>query len=216
MTSSSRIVSMPNELTMEKEIRLCADGKYRWVYELHLLKNPTMFLNLLKAMAISVVVIFLVLVLVNAFRGDLDGQQLLVILQESALGMAIFLVLDVLTMLVAAVIYHGKYVVLFEMDDKTVNHIQMPRQVEKNQVVGMINVLVGAVTLNPTEVGVGLMAGSSIASASEFAKVRRVKAFRKRNLIQVNQRLFRNQVYVPDEDFDFVYEYIVSHCPNLK
>ncbi|MBP5572814.1 MAG: hypothetical protein J6X40_01440 [Bacteroidales bacterium] len=201
---------------MEKEIRLCADGKYRWVYELHVLKNPTMFLNLLKAMAFAMVVIFLLLVLVDAFRGELDGQRFLDTLKFSCLGMVVFLVLDVLTMLVAAVIYHGKYVVLFEMDDKMVNHIQMPRQVEKNQVVGMINVLVGAVTLNPTEVGVGLMAGSSIASATEYAKVRRVKAFRRRNLIQVNQRLFRNQIYVPDEDFDFVYDYIVSHCPNLK
>lgn len=207
---------MENETYQGKEVKLCADGKYRWVYEMPLLKNPTIFLSLLKAMVVAVVIILLFLVVVSAFRGDLDGERFLSYLKITGLGMAVFLGLAVVTMLVLAILYHGKYVVLFVMDDKQVDHIQMPRQVEKNQVVGMINVLVGAVAMNPTEVGIGLLSGSNIGDTSYFKKVRRVKSYRRSNLIQVNQRLLRNQVYVPDEDFDFVYEYIKSHCPNLK
>ena len=173
-----------------------------------------MFLSLLKAMLIAVVFILVLLVLVNAFRGDLDGQRLLYILKLSGIGMGALVVLDVLTILVLALLYHGKYVVLFEMDEKEVHHIQMPRQVTKNQVVGMIVALMGAASENPTMVGAGMSSASSIGSISVFTKVRRVKAFRKRNLIQVNQRLLRNQVYVPEEDFDFVYNYIKSHCVN--
>ena len=37
-----------------KEVRLCSDGKYRWVYEMNMLKNPTIFFTVLKVMMISI------------------------------------------------------------------------------------------------------------------------------------------------------------------
>lgn len=199
-----------------KEVRLCADGKYRWVYEVRFLRNPSIFLSLLKAMFMSVVIIFVMMVLVSAFRGDLDLKQFLFWLEASGVMMVVFFGLAVLTMLVMAVIFHGKYVVLFVMDDKQVQHIQMARQVKKNQVVGMIVALMGAASENPTMVGAGMLSASSNGGTSEFAEVRRVKAFRRLNLIKVRQRIVRNQIYVPDEDFDFVYNYIKSHSPKVK
>ena len=51
---------------------------------------------------------------------------------------------------------------------------------------------------------------------SEFRVVRKVKAVRWMHLIMVNEFLSRNQVYVEDEDFDFVYDYISKHCPKAK
>lgn len=36
------------------------------------------------------------------------------------------------------------------------------------------------------------------------------------NLIKVNQLLDRNQVYVPDEDYDFVLSFLRDHCPGAK
>ena len=53
-------------------------------------------------------------------------------------------------------------------------------------------------------------------STSEFVHVRRVKARRRFNLIKVNQLFDKNQVYVADEDFDFVYNFIKSRCINAK
>ena len=92
----------------------------------------------------------------------------------------------------------------------------MPRQVKKAEVIGFITVLVGAMAKNPTTMGAGLLAASKSRSSSEFANVRRVKAYRKRNLIKVNQLFNKNQVYVADEDFDFVYNFIKSRCPKAK
>ena len=51
---------------------------------------------------------------------------------------------------------------------------------------------------------------------SEFDKVRKVKSYPRRGLIKVNERFSHNQVYVFSEDFDFVNDYIISHCKNLK
>ena len=64
--------------------------------------------------------------------------------------------------------------------------------------------------------GAGMLAASKNASVSEFAKVRKVKPRRWLGVIKVNQLLERNQVYVRKEDFDFVYDFIKSHCPNAK
>jgi hypothetical protein len=43
-----------------------------------------------------------------------------------------------------------------------------------------------------------------------------VKAIRRMNTIKVNERFQKNRVYVSDEDFDFVYDYITSRCTNAK
>ena len=57
-----------------KEVRLCADGKYRWVYEMHLLKNPTIFLTTLKVMLISIGIVGLFMLAITAFEGDLTME----------------------------------------------------------------------------------------------------------------------------------------------
>ena len=64
-------------------------------------------------------------------------------------------------------------------------------------------------------VGVGLNAQRT-EMYTEFAKVRKVKAYPRRHLIKVNERLEHNQVFAAKEDFAFVKDYIVSHCPNIK
>lgn len=207
--------NLENKTYQGKEVRLCNDGKYRWVYEMNLLKNPTIFLTVLKVMLISVGIVGLFMLLIAAFQGDLDVEWLWFWLKLMGIMIGVFLGLTIISILIVAAIL-GKYVVLFEMDDKEVVHIQMPRQVKKAEVVGLITALVGLAAKNPTTVGAGLLSASRSTSTSVFANVRSVKARRRRNLIKVNQLLFKNQVYVPDEDYDFVYDYIKSRCPKAK
>ena len=202
-----------NKSYQGKEVRLCSDGKYRWAYEMNLLKNPTIFFTVLKVMMISVGIVWLFGLVIGL--GDMSLDYFLFWTKLTGIMIGIFFVLTILGVLITAAIL-GKYVVLFEMDEKEVVHIQMPRQVKKAEVIGFITVLVGAMAKNPTTMGAGLLAASKSRSSSEFANVRRVKAYRKRNLIKVNQLFNKNQVYVADEDFDFVYNYIKSRCINAK
>ena len=196
-----------------KEVRLCNDGKYRWAYEMNLLKNPTIFFTVLKVMMISIGIVWLFGLVIGL--GDMKLDYFLFWTKLSGIMLGVFVVLTIIGVLITAAIL-GKYVVLFEMDEMGVTHIQMPRQVKKAEVIGLITALVGAMAKSPTTMGAGLLAASKTKSTSVFANVRRVKARRRLNLIKVNQLLDKNQVYVPDEDFDFVYDFIKSRCTKAK
>ena len=102
------------------------------------------------------------------------------------------------------------------MDEERIKHIQLPRQVRKAQVVGVIAAMAGIAAKNPAAIGAGTLAAGKSSSTSEYRKVRRVVPRRALHLIKVNQLFERNQIYVQKEDFDFVYEYIKSRCPQKK
>ena len=193
-----------------KEIRLCTDGKYRWVYELNMLTNPTIFWTVLKILGGIWVVLYVFMLSLGDFSSFWDAFRIF------AYIMAGIVALSLMGYLVVVAMYRGKYVVLFEMDEKEVSHIQMPRQYQKAQVLGAITALAGMASGKPSTAGAGILAATRNSSTSVFANVRKVKARRKLHLIKVNQLLNKNQVYVPDEDFDFVYDFIKSRCPNAK
>lgn len=205
--------AVANKTYQGKEVRLCNDGKYRWVYEMNMLKNPTIFITVLKVMMISVGIVWLFGLVIGL--GNMSLDYFLFWTKLSGIMLGIFVVLTIIGVLITAAIL-GKYVVLFEMDEKQVTHIQMPRQVKKAEVIGLITVLVGMAAKSPTAMGAGMLAAAKTKSTSEFVKVRRVKGRRRLNLIKVNQLFNKNQVYVADEDFDFVYDYIKSRCINAK
>ena len=117
--------------------------------------------------------------------------------------------------LIYAAIMGGKYSVLFEMDEEGVNHKQVSWQANRAKQVSALTVLAGLAAGNATTAGVGMNAARS-EMYSGWAGVHRVKCYPRRGLIKVNGILRRNQVYAAPEDFGFVREYILSHCPNLK
>lgn len=190
------------------DVRLCADGKYRWVYEMGMFTNPTIFWTVLKVLGGVWIAIWIVEVLVRGFEDFLPS------LKVFAIVMAVIVVISFLGYLVVAIMYGGKYVVLFEMDEKEVSHIQMPRQYKKAQVMGWITAMAGLSSGSLSTAGAGMLAASKSSSTSVLANVCKVKAYRRRHLIKVNQLLNKNQVYALDEDFDFVYNFLKSYCPN--
>lgn len=208
--------TVENKTYKGEEVRLCNDGKYRWVYEVRILRNPALFLTVMKVMLISVAIVWVFGMAVALFQGDMDLSYFLFWLKLMGIMMGVFFVLAVISQLILAAVFKGKYVVLYEMDEKQVNCIQMPKSVKKAEAIGLITVLVGLAAKNPTTIGAGMLSASRSTSTSVFSNVRRVKARRRMNLIKVNQLLFKNQVYVPDEDYDFVYNHIKSHCPKAK
>ena len=198
-----------------KEVKLCEDGKYHWVYEMNMITNPTIFLTVLKVFFWIIVCMWAVFgFFIYVIHGDWDG--LLGMTKAMLIVLGIMTVLTMLGVLLLAAIYGGKYVVLFEMDENGVKHTQLPRQVKKAEALGLITALVAIAAKRPAAAGAGLLSTAKTSSTSEFKRVKRVKAYRRLHLIKVNQPLNMNQVYVPDEDFDFVLDYIKSRCTNAK
>ena len=112
-----------------------------------------------------------------------------------------------------ALLNGGKYDVEFTMDDKGVHHSHL---LQRGQNLTKTEMLVGAILQKPTLFGSGLLASRHTSSYSEFRTIRRIVAQRQRQTIHLRSFLKRNQVYANDEQFDFVLDYLMRHCPKAK
>ncbi|MBR4226701.1 MAG: hypothetical protein IKR86_08065 [Candidatus Methanomethylophilaceae archaeon] len=193
-------------------VTLCLDGKYRWVYEMSLLRNATIPLLLLKVLFITFAIVEAIMLSIGLFSGDDVVEMLVVSLQMGGIALLILLPLGALAYVLYAWHIGWYYCVLFEMDDEGVLHAQQENQVKKAGLLADIAVLAGLAAGNPTAAGAGLLARTNSSMYTEFADVRRLGSARGRNVIYVNN----NQVYVSNEDFDFVWSYIKDRCPGAK
>ena len=200
-----------------ENIFLCPDGKYRWYYAFQMLRNPTILFTVWKVLGLSFGVVYLMTFLLSLGDVRYFGWGSIWSLTKGFLLLAlVFLVLGALAYLILAWLYGWQYIVLFEMDEKEVVHIQMPKQFKKAEAIGWLTAVVGVLSGKPAMAGLGIQTAVKSSTTSEFANVRRLKALRRRHTIKVNQLLNRNQVYAEEADFDFVWRYIVDHCPQAK
>ncbi len=198
---------------VSQNIVLCADGKYRWTYEMSLYRNPAIFLLVWKIFFFIFSAIFACILIADVINwGTKNIIGFLKFFFYFLIGMTVVIGLGYL---IYAVIMGGKYSMLFEMDEDGINHKQMPNQAKKAKAVSSLTVLAGLFSGKVTTVGVGINAARS-EMYSDFSKVQKVIADPDTNLIKVNELLSHNQIYTETEDFDFVLKYITSHCPNLK
>lgn len=197
-----------------KNITLCKDGQYRWVYELNMYTTTAIIKEVYRALLIGLAVVGLVTFFASIGNGFAKALEA----AGYALGItgAILFVLGIIGYLIVAFMYNGKYCVLFAMDEDGILHAQQNKQVKKAQLIGAITALAGAASGKPGAVGTGILAGTRTSMSSSFNSVKVIEAEPGSNLIRLNGVLERNQVYVEDEDFGFVLNFIVSHCPNAE
>jgi len=196
------------------EISLCPDGKYRWYYGFHMLKNPVVLFTIWKVMLIAGLVPAMVVLLSELSDGFLQAVKQFFVVYGITFG--VVFVLSCIGYFILAAAYGFKYIVLFEMDDEGVTHIQQDRQFKKAQAIGWLTVLAGAAKGSPGAMGTGILAGSKKTMTSEFKNVSTVVGLKRRNTIKVNQLFAKNQVYVKPEDYNFVWTYITSRCKKAK
>lgn len=214
MRLNGRIV-MADNTYKSKNITMCYDGKYRWVYELDMYKSPVIIKEVWRAMLVAGVIVLAILFAINIMDGDLM-ETLQFVAQAAAILFGIFLVLSIIGYLVFAYIIGGKYCVVFEMDEEGINHKQHDKHVKKSELAGAITVLAGLAGGNLSTVGTGILAASRTSMLTYFDDVKELEILPKEHLICLNETLSRNQVYAEDEDFAFVANYIKSHCRNAK
>ena len=197
-------------------ITLCSDGKYRWVYKMSIIKNPTIFILVWKIFFFIILGIFSITMISDWINwDDFFPDRLLTNLKVFGIILAVMTAIIFISILIYAAYMGGKYVVVFEMDESGVNHKQIDWQAKKAAKLSALTFASGAAAGNITTMGVGL---NSVRSEmySDFSKVRKVKAIPRRNVIKVNEKFGHNQVYAAAEDFEFVKGFILSHCTNLK
>ena len=201
---------------VNEHVRLYPDGKYRWVYEVNMLTNYSILFDVWKVLGISMGILVLLFVVIAVFDGDWDVDMLIGMASTLGIVALVMLVLGLIGYFVYAAISGWKYAVLFIMDEKEVVHQQMPNTVKKGQLIGALTILAGLASGRPGVVGTGVLAQSRLSMSSTLAHVERLISCRKMNLIKVNERFEKNRVYVNTEDFDFVYDYLLTPCTHLK
>lgn len=201
---------------MSGNIRKCEDGSYRWVYELNMLKNPTILFTVWKVLLIAFGAVWVFTLLVSAGDRDFLWKGFWEITRTFAILTGVILAVGGVAYLIVAAVYGGKYCVLFRMDEEGIQHTQLDRQVKKAEAMSLLTVLAGAMANRPGVVGAGLLSSARTSMNSEFSKVRKVKACPRRGVIYVNMLPEHNQIYTEKEDFEFVLSYITERTANAK
>lgn len=200
------------ELTEKKSNITVQGADLQWMYEFSFWRNPAILITLIKVLLISVLILVFFMFIITL--GDGLVEALSVAGTILGYGVPVMVVLLGVSYVLVGLLYGGKYCVLFKMDDKGVYHIQLEKQFKKAQALGLLTALVGLSGGNITAGGAGLMAATKQSLYTSFKKVKSVKAVRSRNTIYINESMTRNQLYVENEDFDFILHHIVKHCPK--
>lgn len=219
LVSPSAQAQEPSSLqsgSLPSNVMRCADGKLRWTYELKLFKNPVLFILCTKIFLCILAGIWIFINIICLDDSNYWPDRFLSIGKVFLIAIPCVMLLVGISYLIYAAIMGGSYCAVFEMDENGINHIQMPKQYKKAQVIGLITTLVGALSGNMSAAGAGLLSMGRQSMYSEFASTRRIKAIRRQNTIKVNGALMHNQIYVPPGDFDFVLNYMTSRCPRAK
>ena len=186
------------------------NGTYRWRYSGNLYKNPGLLWLFYKVFGGIFAGCLLFGLFLSDFKVSLAGAM------WTSVGFAVMIAIVTLSYYVYALIQGGRYTWDFEMDEKGVNAVQAPNEAKRNKVLGLLVTVMGIVTGNASQMGVGATVAARDGMYSEFASVGTVKVDRRHNTIHIRNGLFHNQIFAGDEDFDFVLDYITSHCPKLK
>ena len=200
---------------MSENIKKSDDGTYRWVYEFNMLKNPIILLTVLKIFLLVLVGMWVVF---SLFRIGNDGFVGAFVAQtkELLIPAAILFGLSIVAYIILACIYGWKYCVLFEMNETGIRHIQMEKQYKKAQAIGWLTAMAGVAAGKPGMAGTGLLAATKNEQATEFSKVKRMRALKAFHTIKLDSPLNHNQIYAEPEDYDFVLEYISKRIPKNK
>ena len=203
-----------NEDVLKRGIQLCADGKYRWIHEMNLWKNPTIAILLCKVFFWIAVGMWVFAFIVNLCHNGWKWESLVEAMMVPLIVTGVFAVIVPFAYVIMALINNGKYIFLYEMDDKGL--LQRQLRAERTKALAWIAAMAGLGTGNLSMAGAGIVAATSTTLYITFGSVKSIKPKKKHNVIHVRESLTLYQVYASAEEFDFVLDYIRAHCPKVK
>ncbi len=188
------------------------NGGYTWIYEYSLWKNPTVLITLGKVLLLSAVLVALFIFFITLGEGA--SEAFMAAAKVLGITGGIMAVLLLIAYPVYSIVNGGKYIVVFEMDDRGIVHRQLQQQYHKNQVLGMLTAAAGLASGSPTIAGAGLLSATKSTQKSTFRNVRKIVIRADRHVIYLNDANGFNQVYAESEQFPFIRDFIVSRCPK--
>ncbi len=208
---------IPDGTQVSKNVWLAQDGKYRWVYEFDMLKNPTILISVMRVLLLAFGIIVGAMLVMHLAEGIMTTfEEYWHFYGGMLILLGVLLVLALIAYLIVAKSFGWRYMVLFIMDEEGLENRIMKQEFQKAQAMGWLTAVVGLAAGSLSTAGAGMLSATRDRSFSVFTAVRKVKAVRRRNVIYVNHLFQHNQVYAEKEDFDFIFRWIAEHCPNAK
>lgn len=201
--------AMKKENEVQKQPELYPDGKYRWIHERSYYKIPLLMIFIMKSVAVLIALVWMVIVLLNLGEEDYwkgGGFKNTTII--FAIIMAVTMILIVVGYLIYAKKKGGKYFMIHEMDEEGIRYITLPTTTDLAGAEALLEPL--SDTKDPDRADDALAEAASIAY-SEFRKVKVVRAYPEWSVVRLKEKLISTEVYLSDDHYRFVLEYIASH-----
>ena len=190
---------------------------FSWKYDVNLFKDPTILVLIYKVLFLSCIICFFLLSCIAMCDDGIDGLSDIIPDAKTLLIITLIVIgVGFVGYFLYAIIMGGKYSIMFTMDQKHIVHEQIPKQAKKSKKISFLLVLAGLLAKRPTSVGTGMITAEHTKTISNFEDVILVKAVRRFNMIKVNEKFTKNRVYVNSDDYDFVLDFIIKHCPNAQ
>ena len=191
-------------------------GAYHWVYHMDMMRNPVPLFTIMK-------IFFFIYLGIGVLTGGyalIDGAEPMDALKAfavPALGInAFFVVISLIAWFILMATRGGRYVFEFLRTEDKVVTLQTHEERKKAQKLAKFTFVLGLLDGNLSTMGVGMAAAAGSAFTSNYTDVKAVIAKRRQDLIKVNNVLQRNTIYAEPHQYEFVWNYITSHCPNAK
>ena len=190
-------------------------GVYHWAYYLNMYKNFSMLRMILKAMGIGMFVIDAIIVgaLISSGSRAFSTAEIIGFI---IITVAIILAIVVGCYFLVAFIYGGMYISYFVMDDQKISHYQPTEQADKARLIALFSAAGGAATGNWGLTAASMTAGGNLIVEMKFDDIRSMTIVPSQGEIRVHSFLTWNTIYVNQEDFGIVSEYLRSKCVKAR
>lgn len=191
-----------------------SNGAFHWQYELNMITNPVILFLIIKLFfGVCFGVGLMMALMMIIVDGDFEDAMKTLLIVTFGIG-GLMVVIGVIAYFIIVAIKGGKYTVVHTMDETSVQHLQTPAEKDQSKKMRTLLFVMGMLSDSPSAVGLSM--GARDEMESEYKDVKKVIASRRQDLIKVNNVLQHNHIYAYPHQYEFVFNFIASHCPNAK
>lgn len=202
---------------LSHDITLCDDGVYRWTIARSMYRHPDALPTIYKAIGATLLIMWLLLAIIALFSAN---WQFLWGMTKVVIGIItpIFLVLTLLGYLIVAMMYGGKYHVVFEMHERMIVHRQINHSTKDSDFAGWMSIIAGtAMLMGHASPGAamalkGIRANSKMVMKVQYKDVDRIQILSNKNTIRLFVKKWKYDIWTTPEIMPLVTNFLTNHC----
>lgn len=189
-------------------------GDYNWVYRLDMYKNFSILKTILKAMGIGMAIVFGIIIAI--LLPDIGRYDPKLVFGVPLLVFVITFLITIGCYYLVALIYGGYYVAIYKMNENRIAQFQPSDQAQKNRAIGLFTAIAGIAAGNAGTTAAGFILHGRTVVETDFNSIKSLTFVPSLGEIRVHSFLSWYTVYVSQEDYEFVKEYMRSRSTKAR